>query len=46
LELAYRFDIEVETHPIRDEEYRFLVDGELMRCLGSVAVSRGYILRF
>jgi hypothetical protein len=46
LELAPRYDIEVEAHPIRDEEYRFLVDGELTRRLGGVAVSRGYILRF
>jgi hypothetical protein len=46
LELADRFDIEVETHPIREEEYRFLVDGELMRRTGEVSVSRGYNLRF
>ena len=46
LELAPRYDIEVEAHPIRDEEFRFLVDGELMRRLGSVAVSPGYTLRF
>jgi hypothetical protein len=46
LELAYRFDVEVETHPIREEEYRFLVDEELLRCGSGVTVSRGYILRF
>jgi predicted glycoside hydrolase/deacetylase ChbG (UPF0249 family) len=46
LKLADRFDIEVETHPIRDEEYRFLVNGDLLRCGGDVAVSRGYILRY
>jgi len=45
LELATRFDVEVETHPIRDEEYRFLLDEELMRCAGGKPAARGYILR-
>jgi hypothetical protein len=45
-DLAERFDIEVETHPVRDEEYRFLTEGELMRCAGVGAVARGYVLRF
>jgi hypothetical protein len=44
--LARRFNVEVETHPIRDEEYQFLVHGEFMRLAGDVPVSRGYILRF
>jgi hypothetical protein len=44
-ELGARFNVEVETHPINDEEYRFLVDGEFMRCAGKVAVARGYLLR-
>jgi hypothetical protein len=44
--LSERFDIEVETHPIHDEEYRFLADGELMRGAGEGAVVRGYVLRF
>ena len=44
--LSERFDIEVETHPIHDEEYRFLADGELMRGAGEGAVARGYVLRF
>ena len=46
LELAARFDVEMETHPIRDDEYRFLIDGELLRCGVKAAVSRGYMLRF
>jgi hypothetical protein len=46
LELGDRFDVEIETHPFREEEYRFLVDGGLSRCAGNAAVSRGYILRF
>ena len=45
-DLAERFDIEVETHPVRDEEYRFLTEGGLMRCAGEGAVARGYVLRF
>lgn len=45
-DLSERFDIEVETHPIHDEEYRFLADGELMRGAGEGAVARGYVLRF
>jgi predicted glycoside hydrolase/deacetylase ChbG (UPF0249 family) len=44
--LSERFDVEVETHPIHDDEYRFLVDGELMRCVGEGSVVRGYKLRF
>jgi chitin disaccharide deacetylase len=46
LELADRFDVEVETHPIRDEEFRFLVDEGLSRYAGEVVISRGYVLRF
>jgi hypothetical protein len=46
LELATRFDIEVETHPIRDGEYSFLMNGELLRGAEGVGVSCGYILRF
>lgn len=45
-ELSGRFDVEVETHPIHDDEYRFLIDGELMRCAGEGSVARGYKLRF
>lgn len=43
--LADRFDIEIETHPIRDEEYRFLTNGDLSRCAGETAVARGYTMR-
>jgi len=46
LKLADRFDIEIETHPVRDEEYRFLVGGGLSHLDNNVAVSRGYLLRF
>ena len=43
--LASRFSVEVETHPVNPEEYRFLIDGELIRCAGKVAVAQGYLLR-
>jgi len=46
LKLADRFDVELETHPFREGEYRFLVEGGLSRIDGNVVVSRGYILRF
>ena len=46
LALSDRFDVEVETHPIREDEYKFLMDGGLSRCGDDVTVSRGYILRF
>ncbi len=44
-DLAIRFDVEVETHPIRDREYRFLVDRKFDRRAGEVTVARGYVLR-
>jgi hypothetical protein len=44
-ELADRCDIEIETHPVRDEEYNFLVDGGIARCTENAAIARGYILR-
>lgn len=46
LKLADRFDIEIETHPVRDQEFNFLLERGLMRCAAEVAISRGYILRF
>jgi predicted glycoside hydrolase/deacetylase ChbG (UPF0249 family) len=44
-ELGRRFDVEVETHPIRDEEFSFLVGREFATLAGDVAVARGYLLR-
>jgi hypothetical protein len=46
LKLADRFDVEVETHPAREQEYKFLIEGGLSHLDDSVAVSRGYVLRF
>jgi YdjC-like protein len=45
-ELAVHSDIEIETHPIRDEDFRLLMSGELARLFGEVVVARGYNLRF
>ena len=44
-ELAAHFDVEVETHPIRDEEYGFLLSEEFARLADRVAVARGYSLQ-
>jgi chitin disaccharide deacetylase len=43
--LADRFQVEVETHPVKAAEYEFLLDGEFLRYAGKVGVSRGYRLR-
>jgi hypothetical protein len=37
-ELARQFVVEVETHPVRPEEYQFLLRGELFRWIGDVTV--------
>lgn len=42
--LARRFGVEVETHPVNVDEYKFLMDGELMNCAGKVTIARGYRL--
>jgi chitin disaccharide deacetylase len=39
IELARRFHVEVETHPIDREEYRFLTSGELLTLAGDVPVA-------
>jgi chitin disaccharide deacetylase len=44
--LANRYDIEIETHPARDEEYEFLMNGGLGRLAKNVAIAQGYMLRF
>jgi len=40
--LADRHSVELETHPAEDEDYEYLMEGELMRGLGNVEVARGY----
>jgi hypothetical protein len=44
IDLATGFDVEVETHPVRPDEFRFLMDGGLLRGNGKVAVARCYLL--
>lgn len=41
-DLASRATVEVETHPVNRDEYRFLMDGELIRRCGSIRIARGY----
>jgi hypothetical protein len=43
--LAGIFNIEIETHPVRDNEYSFLMNGGLAHSVDHVAVARDYILR-
>lgn len=42
--LARTFDVELETHPVNAVEFRYMMNGELMRDLGGVEVARGYRL--
>ncbi len=37
--LAHQFVVEVETHPVNPEEYRFLVAGEIFRQIGDVRIA-------
>jgi len=43
--LAEHSIIEIETHPIDDEDYFYLMGDELKRCLGAAKVARRYVLR-
>ena len=40
--LARDYVVEVETHPVNPEEYRFLTGGEIFRCTGNLAVAPRY----
>jgi hypothetical protein len=40
--LAREFVVEVETHPVSPEEYRFLADGEIFRWTGDVPIAPSY----
>lgn len=44
-ELARHHDVEIEAHVIHNEQYEFLMAGELSRLSGGAAVARGYVLR-
>ncbi len=41
--LAQQFVVEVETHPVNPQEYRFLTKGEIFRLAGNVRVARRYV---
>lgn len=45
LALAQHAEVEVETHPERDEEYNFLMQGGLENYGSGVAIASGYVLR-
>jgi hypothetical protein len=42
--LARDFTVEIETHPVRPPEYRFLMEGEMSRLAGSLPVARRFSL--
>ena len=42
--LARKFSVEVETHPVNPDEYRFLESGEIFRCAGDIAISSLYTI--
>ncbi len=44
-ELARRYNIEIETHPARAGEYRFLMAGGLAQLAPKLTIARGYFLR-
>jgi len=39
LSLAHRFVVEVETHPVREEEYQFLMGDEVGRWIGNFPIA-------
>ena len=42
--LARQFAVELETHPVNPDEYRFLTGGELLRYIGELSISCRYSL--
>jgi hypothetical protein len=43
--LARQFVIEIETHPAKPDEYRFLTSGEILRWVGDIPISDRFMLR-
>lgn len=41
---ALRSDVEIATHPVNDEEYRFLAHGKLTESTAGITTARGYTL--
>jgi hypothetical protein len=40
--LARRYAVEVETHPVNSDEYRFLMEGEIFRQTDDIPIARGF----
>jgi predicted glycoside hydrolase/deacetylase ChbG (UPF0249 family) len=36
--------VEVETHPVNPEEFKFLTDGDALRAAGSLSIARGFAI--
>ncbi|MGH9398426.1 MAG: ChbG/HpnK family deacetylase [Terriglobia bacterium] len=43
--LARRFVVEVETHPVNPEEYRFLAEGEISRWIGVCPIASRFAVK-
>jgi predicted glycoside hydrolase/deacetylase ChbG (UPF0249 family) len=43
--LGTSYNVEVEVHPVKDDQYAFLTGSELAGCSSGVKVARGYNLR-
>jgi hypothetical protein len=42
--LARQFVVELETHPVNPEEYRFLTGGEIFRQAGDLPIARSFVI--
>jgi hypothetical protein len=42
LSIARQSIVEVETHPVNPEEYRFLTGGEILRKMGNLQIARSF----
>ena len=45
ISLARRHVVEVETHPVNAQEYRFLAGGEIFRYTGDLQIARRYVAK-
>ncbi len=43
--LARQFTVEMETHPVNPDEYRFLTEGEIFRRAGDLSIAPRFALR-
>jgi predicted glycoside hydrolase/deacetylase ChbG (UPF0249 family) len=44
LALAHQFTVEVETHPVKAEEYHFLTRDGIERWIGDFPIARGFVI--